>query len=130
MKHISNLVKRYKNWKKILTKFETYEKYKQIYLELTELLGLHTEYLGNQWRAWYQTHDFVFSFLDKEDDVRFEVPRNVMLKSYMEEPRFFDYVDMVGKSKVKIFNTVIPLVGRYKELLEEAKINKANEDFQ
>lgn len=130
MKHISNQAKRYNNWKKILTKFETYSKYKQIYLELTDLLGLHTEYLGNQWRAWYQTHDFVFCFFDKEDEVRFEIPRNVMLKYYMEEPRFFDYADVVGKSKRFIFNTVIPLFGRYKELLEEAKINKANEDFQ
>ena len=130
MKHISNQAKRYNNWNKILTKFETYQKYKQIYLELTEFLGLHTEYIGNQWRAWYQTHDFVFCFLDKEDDVRFEIPRNVMLKYYMEEPRFFDYVDVVGKSKKFIFNAIIPLFGRYKELLEEAKIKKVNEDFE
>lgn len=114
--------------------------YQEIYNELCSQYGLHTEFIGNQQRAWYREYDYVMNLiihdtsLDKHYDISFEIPTKVLFNDYLDVPRFFDYIDITRKNwklkKKRTIKIIDEVFGKYKLLLSEAKIKEIKKDFE
>ncbi len=113
--------------------------YQELYNELCSQYGLHTEFIGNQQRAWYQDYDFVMNLnvretsQDNHYDISFEIPTKVLLNEYMDVPRFFDYLDITQKKwklkKKRTEKIIDEVFGKYKLLLAESKLKDIKKDF-